>query len=178
MLKVTRFALASLFFLTACGFSPIYGNHGGKSGPVAQALSNVAIENIADRNGQMLRNKLIDRMYSQGRPASPTARLAVSVSTTESAMGVQKDATTTRSQISMTANFTLTDMTGKQLHKGRAHAVASYGKLDAQYGTVASQRNAQERALNEIGEQIVNNISLYFAEKAPDAEETRHREGL
>ncbi len=172
MLKVTRSALASLFLLTACGFSPIYGSHGGKGGPVAQALSNVAIENIADRNGQMLRNKLIDRMYSQGRPVSPTTHLKISVATSESAMGVQKDATTTRSQITITANFILTDMAGKQLHTGKAHAVASYSKLDAQYGTVASQRNAQERALNEIGEQIVNNISLYFAEKAPLAEET------
>ena len=170
MLKVTRFALASLFLLTACGFSPIYGSHGGKSGPVAQALNGVAIENIADRNGQMLRNKLIDRMYSQGRPVSPTPRLKISIASSESAMGVQKDATTTRSQISMTATFVLTDIQGNQIHTGKAHAVASYSKLDAQYGTVASQRNAQERALNEVGEQIVNNISLYFAEKAPAAE--------
>ncbi|MDD3182932.1 MAG: LPS assembly lipoprotein LptE [Alphaproteobacteria bacterium] len=167
MLKLTRIALASFFFLSACGFSPIYGTHGGNSESVAKALGAVTIENIPDRNGQLLRNKLIDRMYSQGRPQTPTAKLSVAITSAEYAMGVQKDATTTRSQLSMTANFALTNMDGKEIHRGKAHAVASYSKLDAQYGTLASQRNAYERALNEIGEQIVNNLSLYYAEKAP-----------
>lgn len=167
-----RLALASLLALTACGFTPIYGSHGSDGSPVAQALGNVAIENISDRNGQILRNRLIDRMYSQGRPRAPLARLNVSLHSSESAMGVQKDATTTRSQLNMTADFTLSDMDGKTVHKGTAHAVASYSKLDAQYGTLAAQRDAQERALGEISEQIVNNLSLYYAEKAPAKTDT------
>lgn len=167
MNKVMRFALASLLLLTACGFSPIYGSHGGNGEPVAKALGSVAIENIADRNGQILRNKLIDRMYSQGRRQSPTSRLSISISSAESGLGVNKDATTSRSQMNMTASFVLTDMEGAEIHRGAARAVASYSKLDAQYGTLASQRNAYDRALNEIGEQIVNNLSVYFAEKAP-----------
>ena len=168
MLNLRRLALAScVLFLAACGFSPIYGSHGKGSSPVSRQLSSVQIENIPDRNGQMLRNKLIDRMHTYGRPAKPEARLEVSMGSTESAMGIQKDATTSRSQLSMTASFKLTDMNGKILHQGGAHAVASYSKLDAQYGTLASQRDAYDRAINEIGEQIVNNIALYYAEKAP-----------
>jgi len=161
--------LGSLLALAACGFSPIYGAHDASGVPVAQALGNVSIENIPDHNGQLLRNKLIDRMYRHGRPEAPQARLSVALSTSEVAIGVQKDATTTRSQIRVTALFTLHDRDGRELHKGRAYSIASYNKLDAQYGTVASQRNAYERALNEVGEQIVNNLSLYYAEKAPTA---------
>lgn len=163
-----RFALMGSFLaLAACGFSPIYGNRGADGKPVAQALGAVAIENIADRNGQMLRNKLIDRMHSAGRPQDPQARLSVTMSSSETGLGVQKDATTTRSQLSMIANYTLRDRDGRELYSGKAHSVASYSKLDAQYGTVASQRNAYDRVINEVGEQIVNAISLYYAEKAP-----------
>jgi len=160
------FLLTTLLLLTACGFSPIYGSHDAASVPVAKALGNVAIESIADHNGQFLRNKLIDRMYEKGRPEKPQARLHVVLSTSEVAIGVQKDATTTRSQIRITAAYELSDLDGNELHKGRAYSVASYNKLAAQYGTVASQRNAYERALGEISEQIVNNLSLYYAEKA------------
>lgn len=167
MKKLQRLALLSLFLLPACGFSPIYGNHGGQSEPVAKALSNVRIENIGERNGQILRNKLIDRMYAAGRPQNPTASLNVNLAISESALGVQKDSTSTRSQMTVKASFTLKDMTGRTLHTGQARSIVGYSKLDAQYGTLASQRDAQERAINEIGEQIVNNIALYYAEKAP-----------
>ena len=165
--------LFSLLFLSACGFSPIYGGHGADNTPVAQALGNVQIENIPDRNGQMLRNKLIDRMYTHGRPQDPIAHLYVTIASSETGLGVQKDATTTRSQLSMNATYVLKDMDGREVHKGRAHSVASYSKLDAQYGTVASQRNAYERAIGEVSEQIVNAISLYYAEKAPQEKTIR-----
>ncbi|MGE4351129.1 MAG: LPS assembly lipoprotein LptE [Bdellovibrionales bacterium] len=165
--RFKRFVITSLLLMSACGFTPIYGSHGGQTGVVSKALSTVAIENISDRNGQILRNKLIDRMYIHGRPQHPTSHLAISIKSTEQGLGIQKDATTTRSQVNMIATFSLRDEDGKLLHKGKAHAVASYSKLDAQYGTLASQHDAYERALGEIGEQIVNNLSLYFAEKAP-----------
>lgn len=170
MKTLQRFALVSLLsVLSACGFSPIYGTHGGADKPVIEALNAVQIENIPDRNGQMLKNKLMDRMYAQGRPQSPTARLTVSLSTSETSLGVQKDATTTRSQLMIAASFDLTDTSGRLLHRGAARSTVGYSKLDAQYGTLASQKNAYERGINEVGEQIVNNLSLYFAEKASPA---------
>jgi len=162
--------LCGLLLLTGCGFSPVYGSHDAGSQPVVQALGSVQIENIPDRRGQILRNKLIDRMYTHGRPQDPQARLNVSITATEAAMAVQKDSTSTRSQLNMSANFTLVDMDGNALHKGSAHSVASYSKLSAQYGTLATQQTAYDRALNEIGEQIVNNLSLYYAEKPPAQE--------
>src|ERR1700722_4180758 len=43
--------------LAACGFHPVYGGSTAK-GPVAEQLNQVAIDNIADRQGQLLRNDL------------------------------------------------------------------------------------------------------------------------
>lgn len=161
--------LLSFLLLTACGFSPIYGDHGADEPAVTQALGGIYIESIPDQSGQFLRNKLMDRFYYQGRPATPTSYLSVSVQTTETDLGIQKDATATRSRMDMTAKYTLRDTNKKALVSGTAHSVASYSKLAAQYGTLATQRNANERALTEISEQIANHISLYFAEHEPPA---------
>ena len=163
MHKAQRFLLTGLFLLTACGFSPIYGSHEGK-GPVSEALSNVAIENIKDENGQYLRNKLIDRMYFHGRPQHPKATLSVSLKFSEVALGIQKDATASRSQLTLWANYVLRDQDGNELFKSKAHSVAFYNKIEAQYGQVATKRNTYERTLNEVAEQIVNGLSLYYAE--------------
>jgi LPS-assembly lipoprotein len=151
--------------LSACGFSPIYGPH-GNAAPVTKALGNVAIANMPDRQGQQLRNHLIDRMYFSGRPERPDATLDVTLRSTETDLGIQKDATASRRELNMWADYTLRDNDGKQLLKGRAHSVVSFSKLSAQYGTLAAEQNATDRALKEVGEQIVNRLSLYYAEKS------------
>jgi len=150
--------------LSGCGFSPVYGTH-DKNTPVAAALNNIRIANIPDRQGQLLRNHLIDRMYFSGRPKQPTSTLEVTLKSTEYDLGIQKDATASRRVLNLWAEYSLKDNDGKQLLKGKAHSSVSFSKLEAQYGTLAAQENAQERALNEVGEQIVNRLSVYFAEK-------------
>lgn len=151
--------------MTGCGFSPIYGAHGGNT-PTDKALSNVAIANIPDREGQILRNHLMDRMYFSGRPAHPDAELTITLRNTETDFGLQKDATTARRQLNLWAEYKLRSTDGRELLKGSAHSVVSFSKLDAQYGTMAAEENAFDRALNEVGEQIVNRLSLYYAEKS------------
>jgi len=169
MRGVQRFFLAGLLALTACGFSPIYGSHKETNTPTSDALSAVAIENIADENGQKLRNKLIDRMYFHGRPQSPIARLSVSLNSNESDLGIQKDATASLRQLTFNADYQLSDAEGVELIHGSARSIVIYSKLDAQYGTLAAQRDAYNRAITEVSEQIVNRLSLYFAETPPPA---------
>lgn len=160
--------IGSCFFLTACGFTPIYGARGEGKASVQTSLNNIYINNISDERGQTLRNKLIDRLYFNGRPENPKARLSVNLTFSESNSGIQKDATSTRSQLRMNARFVLLSMDKKEeLLSGVASTVASYSKLDAQYGTLATQRDAHKRAIIEISEQIVNRLSLFYAEKAP-----------
>lgn len=167
MSQLQRFALCGLFFLGACAFSPLYGSHETEGAPVAQALSSVEISSIPNESGQKLRNLLMDRMYYQGRPAKPTARLSVSISSSETGMGISKDATATLSELSFQAGYVLTDVRGKKLVSGNAKSQVLYSKLDAQYGTLAAQRNAYDRAIHEVSEQIVTRLSLYYAHTQP-----------
>ncbi len=158
--------LVPVFFLllSGCGFSPVYGSHDGNT-PVATELNNVSIANIPNRQGQILRNHLIDRMYFDGRPKQPASTLEVTLRRNEYDLGIQKDATASRRVLNLWADYVLKDNEGKALLKGKAHSVVSFSKLRAQYGTLAAQENAQNRALNEVSEQIVNRLSVYFAEK-------------
>ncbi|HEU0117805.1 MAG TPA: LPS assembly lipoprotein LptE [Alphaproteobacteria bacterium] len=165
-MKGFRFLLLSAALLqTACGFSPVYGDH-AHSAPVAAEMNSVAIDNISDRSGQMLRNDLIDRMYGKGRPQSPRYHLAVSLSSSVEALGIQADATSTRSMMNTTAEYTLNDASGKPILKGTAHSVSSYNVLNDEYASLVSNQSASERTIHEVSEQIVNRLSLYFAERS------------
>jgi LPS-assembly lipoprotein len=152
--------------LAGCGFRPIYGSRSDEGGsPVAIDLNNVAIDNIPNRDGQILRNNLIDRMYGKNRPEKTFYTLSVYVHNTEENLGILANATATRSLLDMYGDYSLQDAQGKTLLSGTAHSVASFDKLDQMYGTVAARQDARERTLREISEQIVNHVSLYFSER-------------
>ncbi|MFY9288246.1 MAG: LPS assembly lipoprotein LptE [Alphaproteobacteria bacterium] len=151
--------------LSACGFSPVYGTH-ANSAPVVDEMNQVAIENIPDRRGQVLRNHLIDRMYSKGRPRSTLYRLETRLRFTIEDLGIQSDATSTRALMNMYADYVLIDRNGKILFKGTAHSVSSYNKLANQYASLAASEDAEIRTVKEVSEQIINSLSLYFAERA------------
>jgi LPS-assembly lipoprotein len=162
----TILPLFAFLFLAACGFTPIYGSHGAASGsPVAMDLNNIAINNIPDRNGQMLRNYLIDRMYGKNRPEKPLYTLKVVIRSSEEDLGILANATATRELLNIYADYSLQDSSGKEILKGAAHSVASFDKLDQMYGAVAARQDAYERTLHEVSEQIVNRLSLYFSER-------------
>lgn len=157
--------LPILLVLAACGFHPVYGSHNSESGsPVAVALNSVAIDNIADRPGQILRNDLIDRMYVKGRPSLPTLTLSVKIRNTEEDLGILTNATATRSLMNTYGDYQLKDRKGTVLVWGTAHSTTSFDKLNDIYGTLTAREDAYQRTLNEVSEQIVNRLSLYFSE--------------
>ena len=157
--------LTSVFCLltSGCGFHPLYGSRDDNSS-VSAELNDVAIDNIADRNGQILRNDLIDRMYHNGRPQSPKYTLTASLRTLEEGIGLLPDATTSLTELNLYADYTLKDQAGKTVVTATAHATATFNQLQEEYGTLAAEQNAYQRCLDEVSEQIVNRISLYFSE--------------
>lgn len=163
--RVMVLTLAAITMLvSACGFTPIYGPHDLENESVVTSMNNIAINNIPNRYGQILRNHLIDRLYTKGRPTNPSLRLSVTIKAKETDLAIQKDSTASRRELSLWSSYSLKNLKGQKLVSGSAHSVVSYSKLDAQYGTVTGQRDAYGRALKETSEQIVNRLALYFAE--------------
>lgn len=151
--------------MMGCGFQPVYGTRSDNAS-VAQQINAVGIENIPNRDGQMLRNNLIDRLYRKGRPSAPLYNLSINLRRTEDDLGIQADSTSTRSLLNIYADYALKNKKGDVLVKGTARSVASFNKQTQQYSTESARQSAIERTMVEVSDQIVNTISLYFSEKA------------
>lgn len=155
--------LIALLPLAGCGFQPVYGTRAGGMAAGA-ALANVQIDPIPERNGQVLRNNLIDRFYHDGRPTDPRFRLAVALSATEEELGIQRDATATRARLRLQANYELIDTgSGQVVYRTFSRSVISYNLVDSQFAVLASRQDAYDRGLTELAEDIRSRLALYFA---------------
>lgn len=151
--------LALCLLLAGCGFAPLYGGAG-----MSQKFAGVQVENIPDRDGQHLRNLLIDRIYTGGRPENPRYALKIApLTTTATELGIQKDATVTRTGIEITAHMMLVDRSsGKVVLARTLHAVGGYDVLDQQYATLVTRQNVTEHILAELADGVTQALSLYF----------------
>ena len=65
--------------LNACGFQPVYGTSNNSSNVnVVKQFETVDIAQIPNREGQILRNTLIDRLHGSNQNSEKTYRLVVS----------------------------------------------------------------------------------------------------
>ncbi len=95
----------------------------------------------ADRNGQRLRNNLIDRMYHDGRPQNPKYELAITLRETEEGIGLFAERhLVSLTELNLYADYILKDPSGKEVVHATAHAVATFNQLQQEYGTPRRQR--------------------------------------
>ncbi len=155
----------SLILLTACaGFHPVYGVNKFTAVGVEQALSQVKIDNIPDREGQFLRNALITRFYRDGRPDNPLYTLAVTP-ITESAqnLDVTIDSEATRGQLRLSTSIALKDnQNGEVILNRKLRSIASYNILSSEFTNRVSEQNARENTLNDLARQIEEQLALHF----------------
>lgn len=152
--------------LSGCGFQPMHGTafQSEKQATVQEVLSQVEIGNIPDREGQYLRNALIDRFYTQGRPAYPKYELSVSeISESRTELDITKSSDATRAQLRLATAIQLTDTSsGEVLLTRNLHAVSSYNVLGSEFATRVSEKNTRENALQDLARQIELHIGLYL----------------
>ena len=162
--RILSFLMVGIM-LTACGFRPMYGD-AARSEMSAQKNGNydVDIAVIPDREGQYLRNLLIDRMYQNGYPSAPRYKLQVNaIEETEQSLAIAKTAESTRSQLRLHTNYTLVDrQTGATLLSRSALATSSYNILNSEFATRVTEDNARLNAINDIARQIEIQLGLYF----------------
>jgi len=144
-----------LFFsLVGCGFHPLYTPYNGRH----NSSYPIKIGTIADRNGQILRNSLVDLLTPEGTPPHPQYFLDVNLTETISSTGIKKDESTSRKQALLTANFILKDMkTNKVLYQHTTTAINSFSIINQNY---YSDLTAQQYAVREAAQLLAANISL------------------
>lgn len=167
--RVLFFLLPSMFFLlTSCGFSPLYGKHTGADYGNENLLEYVYIDSIPNKQGQVLRNALIDRFYPHGRPVDPTYILKITdLETRRSDLDITQTSDTTREQIRLKADMSLVDkITGETVLKRRISSTASYNVLESEFTTRVSRQEGEDNALLALANQIETHLSLYFQKHA------------
>lgn len=166
-LKIVRAAAitAVLTAVTGCGFSPLYGKHSVSAAPaVNDALRQVVIRPLPDRQGQKLRQVLREQIQPRGMTDKPVYDLEVQLTTRIEEIGVRLDATSSRANYILTATFFLNEGPTR-LVDDRVQAIVSYNILDEQYATVASQADAENRAIRRVGEDITARLAVYFHQR-------------
>lgn len=160
-------ALAACGLLGACGFSPVYATRSAQEAQIPATLSRIAIRNISDRDGQALRNLLMDRLYRQGRPDSPLWVLEVAPLVERlSEIDITKDSDATRGQLRLETRFVLRDAaSGEELLHRTVRATTGYNIVDSRFATRVTEDAARRGALEDIARQIESALALFAARR-------------
>jgi len=153
--------IIAAFILGACGFSPIYGAKSDQDS-VRAYTRNIAIDIIPDREGQYLRNRLIDRLHDLGESGSPTHTLTLTpIREQRTNLDITRNADATRAQLLLRTNMTLTERaTGAVILKRSLSTTTSFNILSSQFTTRVTENDARKNALDDLARQAEQAIIL------------------
>lgn len=155
----------SMLFLTACGFQPLY-EAGGSSAAMQAHLASVEVGPIADRLGQVMRNRLVSRLNGAG---NPEYRLEVGLQQNSETFGVRPDTATTQEQLTLVAGVRLVSLeTGEPVLEENFRARTSFDLVLSDFATVSQREDAANRLVLDLAERIHRRLALHFANK-PDS---------
>ena len=142
----------------------MYGKNKYTHTGVEEKLAQIDIGNIPNREGQYLRNALIDRFYRDGRPQSVLYTLAIAhIDEDLIDLDITKSSDATRGQLRLDAVMKLKDnKTGETVLSRKLHAITSYNILNDEFSTRVSEDNARINALDDLARQAEMQINLYL----------------
>lgn len=162
--------ITQVFFIlciAGCGFRPVYTatTDTGQNIYVRDSLAQIEISTIPDKIGVDLRNNLMDKIYQVGSPANPLYRLDVKVKDLKVVeTGIARDATTIREQLKLLVSAKLINIdTGEAIFDRDFSSITNYNILASEYATIIAREDAQNRAVNQIGDDIVTRLTLYLS---------------
>jgi LPS-assembly lipoprotein len=161
--------VAGMLLLQGCGFEPLYADTSAMGGGPSAGLSTIYVEPIRDRIGYELRNDLLDRLDATSSVANARYRLRIEFTELEEPVVFQPNTSITRYNYTMTAHY---DLVAKDnplpLKSGDVTAFAAYNVAASPYlySTVAAQRDAKNRAANDIAERIRLELAVYLRQVA------------
>ena len=156
-----------MLVLSACGFQPLYGER-----PTTRAETNLAsitVDVIADRAGQMLRNELGTRLDPNNQGLAPQYQLKVKLQESISRLAVRRDASATRANLTLKADYTLQSIKGAAaVYSGSVRSVNSYDILgtENEFGTLAAREEARRRASRDLADQIAVRLALALEQQS------------
>jgi LPS-assembly lipoprotein len=137
----------------------MYGTPSGAVTGVNADLAAIRIAPIKDRIGQQLRNSLLQRLSPRGEAADYTYTLQVKLSEAVSNLGFRKDTLATVANLSMSAQVILL-RDGAVLLGETVSTTVYFDHLGPRYASVATERDAEERAITQLADNIRNRVAV------------------
>jgi len=147
-----------------CSFHPLYGRSEANAAG-QQVFHSIYVEPIAaERAGYELRDSLIDLLAGADQPQHALYRLSVTVRQTVEGIAVQTNASITRYNYTLVADYELTNIhTGASITKGIEKTVSAYDVVASPYATLVAQQDSQKLGAHDIADRIRIDLSVYFA---------------
>lgn len=150
-------SLCLLVTLTACGFEPLYKQNQANLGQVAIS-SEIFIDVIADREGQILR-ELLRRKISRAHEGSRyTLDVDLKIKTTD--LGINIDDVATRKVLWVSAKYRLLEK-DKIVSTGKSMNNVSYAINDNEFITMNARKDEIEKSLELIADDIKLKVSSF-----------------
>jgi LPS-assembly lipoprotein len=163
----SRRALLLLPVLAGCGFRPL---HAPRDPGAARGLEGIRVGLIPERNGQLMRRQLEQRLGQGG--ARMRYDLSVGLAYGVELQGFAQDGTPSRVRITATANWFLFDTASppRLVANGTTRAFDAYNVPENQFFSADISRDAAERRLLEqLADDIVLRLALLFEAGPPVA---------
>ncbi|MGR3825581.1 MAG: LPS assembly lipoprotein LptE [Salipiger marinus] len=155
-----RTFIISLAALGGCGFTPVYGPQGGGSA----LLDNVALPEPDSPEQYLLHRRLEERL---GRAPGGAYLLQVAVETESQGLGALADGNITRVRLQGTAVYTLRDRASDAARlRGTTESFTAYSTTGSTAATQSAERDAEERLMVILADQILDELLLHAAELA------------
>jgi len=143
--------------LASCGFHPLYGGH--TAGEYDPRLAAIKVEPIPDREGQLLELALREKLNPRGVTLPTRYALSVNLMLTRADLGIQRNATSTRSEINASASYTLSG-SGISV-AGSSRTVSAFNLQNDAWAATVAEKDARERAIEDLADAIYMQLSLW-----------------
>lgn len=164
--------MSLIFFLTGCGFEPLYVEKKTSEEwyydnefdtGIMDEMAQVKVELIRDRIGQLIRNDLLDKLTPKGKPKHPKYILEVKdINKQEIDQALRDDITATRKKVIYKVTYVLKNNEHKILITGNSVAYLGYDILRDPYSTTFAQKKLEKNAAKIIANDISLRLGAYF----------------
>lgn len=146
------FALCAVLLITACGFTPVYSPDG--AGTALQ--DRVLVDAPGDINAYLLTQSIEERL---GRGGDARFGLKVDIAVRETGIAINPQGDTDRYDVLGIAKYVLRDLrSGDQVVAGTVNNFTSYSATGNSAATLAAERDARERLMIILADQIVTRL--------------------
>lgn len=157
MLSFKNIIYASLFFISACGFSPVYNENN-----TSKLNQQISIQEPNTQNEFIFYSHLVDRFGDIGNKYI----LNYAISTSKEDRALDFDGTVHRIEISGSVSFSLKDKeNGNELLSDREEMYLSYSNAGSTAAVLNAERTTNKQLVVLLADRVADRVSLAIVEK-------------